>query len=95
MDNIIKIFIDYWFESFDEVIETLEHGERKEGDNIFFENAISTIREIFDYLTYQHKLLKSDKKTIGDLMEQVEKLQMRIDILNHKLFILNQQLKWL
>lgn len=86
MELLAKILIDYWFENIEEVIDTLEHGERKEWDNIFFENAISTFREIIDLLSYQNKLLQSDKDTIKNLMEQIEKLQMRIDILNKKLF---------
>lgn len=86
MELLAKILIDYWFKNVDEVIDTLEHGERKEGDNIFFENAISTFRESIDLIAYQNRLLQSDKDTIKNLMEQIEKLQMRIDILNKKLF---------
>ena len=86
MELLAKILIDYWFENVDEVIDTLEHWERKEWDNIFFENAISTFRESIDLIAYQNRLLQSDKDTIKNLMEQIEKLQMRIDILNKKLF---------
>ena len=86
MELLAKILIDYWFKNIDEVIDTLEHGERKEWDNIFFENAISTFRESIDLIAYQNRLLQSDKDTIKNLMEQIEKLQMRIDILNRKLF---------
>ena len=86
MELLAKILIDYWFKNIDEVIDTLEHGERKEWDNIFFENAISTFRESIDLIAYQNRLLQSDKDTIKNLMEQIEKLQMRIDILNKKLF---------
>ena len=86
MELLAKILIDYWFKNIDEVIDALEHGERKEGDNIFFENAISTFRESIDLIAYQNRLLQSDKDTIKNLMEQIEKLQMRIDILNKKLF---------
>ena len=86
MELLAKILIDYWFKNVDEVIDTLEHGERKEWDNIFFENAISTFRESIDLISYQNRLLQSDKDTIKNLMEQIEKLQMRIDILNKKLF---------
>lgn len=86
MELLAKILIDYWFKNIDEVIDTLEHGERKEWDNIFFENAISTFRESIDLIAYQNRLLQSDKDTIKNLMGQIEKLQMRIDILNKKLF---------
>lgn len=81
-----KFWLTIDIKNIDEVIDTLEHGERKEWDNIFFENAISTFRESIDLIAYQNRLLQSDKDTIKNLMEQIEKLQMRIDILNKKLF---------
>lgn len=92
MDNIAKIIIDYWFENFNEVIDTLEHWERK-GENLFFENAIQCIKELHKNSLYQSKIIGDFRKEVDKQHQTIEQLGWQNRILSEKLHTANEMIK--
>lgn len=82
MTNLAKIFIENNFKGIDDLINALKDWKSDK------EKAIETIKELYDFITYQNKLLKSDKDTIKEQMEMIEKLQIKIANLNHRIYVL-------
>lgn len=82
MTNLAKIFIENNFKGIDDLINSLKDWKSDK------EKAIETIKELYDFITYQNKLLKSDKDTIKEQMEMIEKLQIKIANLNHRIYVL-------
>ena len=94
MDNIAKIIIDYWFENFNEVIDTLEHWEREEKENnLFFENAIQCIKELYKNSLYQSKIIGDFRKEIDKQHQTIEQLGWQNRVLSEKLHTANEMIK--
>lgn len=94
MDNIAKIIIDYWFENFDEIIETLEHWEREDKENnLFFENAIDCIKGLHKNSLYQSKIIRENRKELDKQYQTIEQLGGQNRILSEKLHTANEMIK--
>lgn len=81
MDKMEYIIGNYWFESFEEMIDILEHWEREDKENnLFFENAIDCIKSIYEeYCKLEEQHFKSIQTTwillwkYGEWAEKVER----------------------
>lgn len=75
MDSTIKIILDYGFESFDEMIDILEHWERDDKDNnLFFENGIDAVKELYNLTIYQWKVIRDMRGQLDKQYMEIEKL---------------------
>lgn len=61
MENITYLLNNYWFEDMGDFLDTLENGERKDKENnLFFENAVDLIKELFE----KYKEMEENKEAI-------------------------------
>lgn len=75
MDNLAKIILDYGFEDFNEMIDILEHWERDDKENnLFFENWIQAVKEIYKLVIYQSKVIRDFRKELDKRQMEIEKL---------------------
>ena len=94
MDNIAKIIIDYWFENFDDIIDTLEHWEREDKENnLFFENAVDCVKQLYKNSLYQAKLIRENRKELDKQYQNIEQLGGQNRILSEKLYKANEQIR--
>ena len=94
MDKIAYIISNYWFENFEEIIETLEHWEREDKENnLFFENAIDCIKELYETSLYQAKLIRENIKELEKQYQNIEQLGWQNKILSEKLHTANEMIR--
>ena len=75
MDNTAKIRLDYGFEDFDEMIDILEHWERDDKENnLFFENGIQAVKELYKLTIYQSKIIRDFRKELDKKQMEIEKI---------------------
>ena len=54
MTKLEKIMWDYWFENHDTLLDTLQNSERDWENNLFFENAMCCVKEVFELFDLYH-----------------------------------------
>ena len=60
-EKIIWLIYNYWFENLEDLFDTLQNWERKDKENnLFFENAIYCLEEIFELFDLHINKTKDD-----------------------------------
>ena len=82
METIKYLLSNYWFENVEDFINTLENGERKDKENnLFFENAINLIKEIFEKIKEDEENKKTIFNWIAELYDIIEEWETNGDFI--------------